>query len=178
MNNEYGGEGMPPNGLGAEGDGFSSRPTAVNSDRIRRVFDYWTALRRDRPYPAWTDVKLMDVYDVASFLAVLDVEAARDLNGARYRYRFCGTYLVEARSSMIPADPTGCYIDEIQWPFDVSPILAACAGVVTQRRPTMLAAGEVDESHYHRHERGFFPLGPDGQGVTHIIVCVDEMPRR
>tara|TARA_R110002072_G_scaffold16154_1_gene63602 strand:+ start:385 stop:855 length:471 start_codon:yes stop_codon:yes gene_type:complete len=144
----------------------------VKSPRIQRVFDYWAALRRDRPFPAWPDVKLMDIYDVAPFLAVLDVE---DENGAaRFRYRFCGTTLVEARSSLAPADPTGRWLDEIAWPFDPAPLLVACAKVVNLRKPGLLAAGEVNESAYHLHERGFFPLGSSDDAVSQIIVCVDE----
>ena len=168
---------MPPNGLGGDGDRASPGPGAVKSARIKNVFDYWISLRGDRLFPAWTDVKLMDVYNVASFVAVLDVEANSGAGGHRFRYRFCGTALVEARSSLTPSDPTGWCIDEILWPFEPSPLLAACAEVVARRKPVMLAAGEVEESHYRLHERGFFPLGPDDDLVTQVIACIDEVPR-
>lgn len=163
---------MPSSEFGNDNVMSSPGLEAVKSPRIQRVFDYWAALRRDRPFPAWPDVKLMDIYDVAPFLAVLDVE---DENGAaRFRYRFCGTTLVEARSSLAPADPTGRWLDEIAWPFDPAPLLVACAKVVNLRKPGLLAAGEVNESAYHLHERGFFPLGSSDGAVSQIIVCVDE----
>ncbi len=164
---------MPPSEFGDDDGMSSSGLGVVKSPRIQRVFDYWIALRRERPFPAWPDVKLMDIYDVAPFLAVLDVE---DENGAaRFRYRFCGTTLVEARSSLAPVDPTGRCLDEIAWPFDPAPLVAACAKVVNLRKPALLAAGEVNESAYHLHERGFFPLGAGDGGVSHIVVCVDEI---
>jgi len=167
---------MPPNEFGDDVDMSSPGLGVVKSPRIKRVFDYWTALRRDRLFPAWPDVKLMDIYDVAPFLAVLDAE---DENGAaRFRYRFCGTTLVEARSSLAPADPTGRCLDEIAWPFDPVPLLTACAKVVNLRKPTLLAPGEVNESAYHLHERGFFPLGSSNDEVSQIIVCVDEIQAR
>ncbi|MEQ9575448.1 MAG: hypothetical protein RLN77_07680, partial [Rhodospirillales bacterium] len=77
-------------------------------------------------------------------------------------------------SSLAPADPTGRWLDEIAWPFDPAPLLVACAKVVNLRKPGLLAAGEVNESAYHLHERGFFPLGSSDGAVSQIIVCVDE----
>jgi hypothetical protein len=164
---------MPPSGLGSDDDQPSPGLGLVQSPRIKRVFDFWIALRGDRPFPAWPDVKLMDIYDVAPFLAVLDVE---DENGAtRFRYRFCGTTLVEARSNLVPSDPTGRYLDEIAWPFDPAPLITACGKVASLGKPALLAVGEVNESAYHLHERGFFPLGASGGAVSQILVCVDEI---
>ena len=164
---------MPFSERGGDGDQPSSEFGSVQGLKIKRVLEFWRNLRRDRPFPAWSDVKLMDIYDVAPFLAVLDVE---DENGAaRFRYRFCGTTLVEARSHLVPADPTGRYIDEVVWPFNPAPLLAACAKVVKLGRPTLLAVGAVDESAYHLHERGFFPLGASGDRVSQVIICVDEI---
>ncbi|PIW26293.1 MAG: hypothetical protein COW30_15635 [Rhodospirillales bacterium CG15_BIG_FIL_POST_REV_8_21_14_020_66_15] len=148
----------------------------MKSLRIKRVFDYWIALRRERMYPAWTDVKLMDIYDVAPFLAVLDVEAVGgQARTARFSFRFCGTWLVEGRSNLAPADPTGRFLDDIAWPFNPRPLLAACDRVLEGRRPALLAVGDVDESVYHQRERAFFPLGPKDDRVTQILVCVDEV---
>tara|TARA_R110000824_G_scaffold898_2_gene5317 strand:- start:336 stop:839 length:504 start_codon:yes stop_codon:yes gene_type:complete len=164
---------MPPSELGSAGEQPASGLGLVQSPKIKRVFDFWASLRRDRPFPAWTDVRLMDLYDVAPFLAVVDVEQE---NGARrFRYRFCGTSLVEARSRLVPADPTGRCIDEVVWPFDPAPLVGACAKVVDQRRPTLLAVGAVNESAYHLHERVFFPLGSDDGAVSNILICVDEV---
>lgn len=164
---------MPPSELGSDGDQPSPDLGFVQSPKIKRVFDFWINLCRDRPFPAWTDVRLMDLYDVAPFLAVVDVEQE---NGAlRFRYRFCGTALVEARERLVPADPTGRCIDEIVWPFDPAPLIGACAKALSWRKPAFLAAGEVNESAYHLHERGYFPLGPDDGTVSHILICVDEV---
>ncbi len=167
---------MPPSELGSAGDQPSSDLGFVQSPKIKRVFDFWVSLRRDRLFPAWADVRLMDLYDVAPFLAVVDVEHE---NGAlRFRYRFCGTALVEARDHLVPADPTGRCIDEVVWPFDPAPLVGACAKVVDRRKPNLLAVGEVNESAYHLHERGFFPLGSADGAVSHILICVDEVRAR
>lgn len=167
---------MPPTGLQGDGTCPTSVLNAVNSFRIRRVFDYWITLRQGRQFPAWPDIKLIDLYDVAPYVAVFDVE--RD-DGAdmpvRVRYRFCGTWLVDARSNLSPSDPTGHFLDDVPWPFDPAPILAACDQVVRSGKPAFLGIGEVDEDSYHQHERCFFPLGDGAENVTQIIVCVDEV---
>lgn len=176
MSIEYGGRGMPSSERGSDDGPHFLGLGAVQSPKIKRVFDFWWNLRRDRPFPAWSDVKLMDIYDVASYLAVLDVE---DMSGAIcFRYRFCGTLLVEARSHLIPADPTGRCLDEVAWPFDPAPLLDACTKAATLGRPVRLAAGEVNESSYHLHERGFFPLGDTDDKVSQVIICVDQVGTR
>lgn len=163
---------MPPNEREGDDDSSSPGPGGVLSTRIKRVFDYWIDLRRDRPFPDWSEVSLMDIYDVAPFVAVLDVEPG--ISSCRFRYRFCGTALVEFRSMLKPIDPTGHFMDRVTWPFDVSFLIGACERVVKDRKPAILAAGEIDESIYFRFERGFFPLGIDGGGVTQIMACIDR----
>lgn len=164
---------MPPSEFGSVGDQPSSDLGVAQSPKTKRIFDFWISLRGDRTFPAWTDVRLMDLYDVAPSLAVVDVE--QESGALRFRYRFCGTSLVEARNRLVPADPTGRCIDEVVWPFDPAPLLAACAKVVDQCKPTLLAAGAVNESAYHLYERGFFPLGSADGAVSHILICVDEV---
>ena len=163
---------MPPNEHEGDDDPSSPGPGGVHSARIKRVFDYWIDLRRDCPFPDWSDVSLMDIYDVAPFVAVLDVE--QGIASSRFRYRFCGTALVEYRSTLKPADPTGHFMDRVSWPFDSSLLIAACERVVQDRKPALLAAGEIDESIYFRFERGFFPLGADGGEVAQILACIDR----
>lgn len=167
---------MPSSEFGSDDGQHSSGFGGVQSPKIKRVFDFWCNLRQDRRFPAWADVKLMDIYEVASYLAVLDVENVGD--GFCFRYRFCGTLLVEARSHLIPADPTGRCLDEVAWPFDPAPLLGACAKVVKLGAPVLLAPGEVDESTYHLHERGYFPLGNTDDKVSQIITCVDQVGTR
>jgi hypothetical protein len=167
---------MPPSGLGGDGEEPPSSLGALTSAKIKRLFDYWLSLCEGRKFPAWEDVKLMDVYDLAPYLAVMDVEKP-DVEDAplRFRYRFCGTWLVESRTNLAPIDPTGHCLDEIAWPFDSAPLINACARVVELQKPALLEAGVVEESLYHLHERGFFPLGDDEGAVRHILVCVDEV---
>tara|TARA_B100000427_G_scaffold314464_1_gene307629 strand:- start:217 stop:822 length:606 start_codon:yes stop_codon:yes gene_type:complete len=169
-------KGVPSSEHGGEGAPQAPSIAGIGSSRIKRVLDYWVEQRAERRFPSWSDISLMDLYDVAPFVAVLDVEnGAGDPEETRFRYRFCGTWLVEGRSAMSPADPTGRCIDEVPWPFEPMPLIAACSRVATLKMPVMLAAGMVDEYSYKRRERGFFPLGPDDGQVTQILACIDQV---
>lgn len=166
---------MPPTEIEGDETALSSALEAASSPRIIRVFEYWISLRGERQFPAWADVRLIDLYDVAPYVAVLDAEETGGSEASfLYRYRFCGTSLVEARSSMRQSDPTGHILTEIDWPFDPSPLFDTCEQVVQSCKPAFLPAGAVDESAYNQHNRAFFPLGLDGR-VQQIVVCVDAV---
>jgi hypothetical protein len=69
------------------------------SPRIRRVWDYWTARRGDRPMPSRRDINPADIIDLLPYLVLTEV-----LTEAPWlRYRLVGTKQVAIRGH----DPTG-----------------------------------------------------------------------
>lgn len=165
---------MPTNASGGDDGHPPGEMQGVDGVRIRRVHGYWSALRGARPFPAWTEFNLMDIYETAPYLAVLDVEGATD--APQFRYRFCGTMLVEMRDRLMTPDPTGRRAHEIDWPFDAARLLAAFATVVQSGQPIYLPPGFLAESGYRRLARGLFPLGVLDARVEQVIVCVDPLP--
>src|SRR5262245_15950275 len=72
--------------------------------RLHQVYDYWQRKRGARAMAARRDIEPMELAAVLPHLMLVDVEP-----GPRFRYRLCGTAVVEAFGS----DPTGKYIDEV-----------------------------------------------------------------
>lgn len=162
-----------PSRASGDDDGLESGDPAAAGPHIRRMHDYWTGLRGTRKFPAWSDVNLMDVYDVAPYVAVLDVETGAE--GAAFRYRFYGTMLVDWRSRLRPADPTGRLVGEIEWSFDPAPMVAAFTRVAVNAAPLVLTPNLLPGRSYHRFVRGVFPLGAADSRVDQILVCLDEV---
>ena len=161
-----------PSHTPGDDDGSGSGDSEAAGPRIRRVLEYWKGLKGDLALPAWASVNLMDIYDVAPHVAVLDVEGTGDAH--RYRYRFVGTMLVEWRGRLRPADPTGRLLDEIEWPFDPVPLFAAIETVATTARPLILGADDMVDDGFHRFSRGLFPLGDPAGRVDQVLVCVEQ----
>ncbi len=74
-------------------------PDEIAFEHGREVFHYWDQKRGDRPQPCWSDLDLMDIYQIAPYLTVKD---AID-DGAEFRNRYFGSRLV----SMLGYDGTG-----------------------------------------------------------------------
>lgn len=138
----------------------------LRSPVTRALFDYWSAKRGDRPYPAWSDIHLMDLYKIAPQIVVRDV-----IDGGReFRCRFSGTGM----SAVLGVDGT----DQL-----VAETYRRGTGVVLARYQSVLAAGRpiravghvqaVEKNLPTAFESVFLPLaGTDGT-IAHIIVAYD-----
>lgn len=68
-----------------------TRSESFRSPNCRRLFDHWRHVRGDRPRPAWTDIDLMELRDIAPFMLVRDAVDG----GWDFGVRFFGSQLVE-----------------------------------------------------------------------------------
>ena len=135
----------------------------IHHPRLVQLYDYWDAIRGDRPMPAR---RYMDPVDIPALLAnivPLDVEQAP----LRFRVRVYGTAVTDSRG----ADLTGHYLDE----FEDTPVLQLYIGAnrqtVASMAPHVLTAqypGNADRSSYF-HRLGL-PFSNDGSRVDMILI--------
>ena len=134
---------------------------AFKSPVTRRMLVYWREIAGDRPRPAWTDVNLMDVYQIAPLIMVRDaVDGGRD-----FRCRYCGTQLV----SVLGMDPTGLLLDECY--------------MMLQRYHLVLSAGApvrvvgylrvIEKNLPTGFECVMLPLSGEGGAIGHVLLALD-----
>ena len=131
--------------------------------RLVQLYDYWNAIRGDRPMPARCDMDPVDIPALLANIVLLDVEHAP----LRFRVRVYGTAVTDSRG----ADLTGRYLDE----FDDSPALqmyiSANRQTIETKAPHFLTAQYPDNScrpsYFHRLG---LPFSKDGSRVDMILV--------
>jgi len=143
------------------------------STRTQQVAAYWRELRGDRPFPAWSDVDLLAIYDLARNVSVVDVEGTGA--SARFRYRFVGTALVDYRTSLEFPDPTGRWFDAVEHHVSTDLIVESYRNVVATQVPRLLGASRNLTERHRASERAILPLGPGGDAVDKLMVCVQRL---
>lgn len=139
----------------------------LRSPVTRALFDYWQMKRGARPYPAWTDINLMDVYRIAPQVIVRDVIDG----GAEFRCRFSGTGI----SEVMGLDGTGELLRETYNPQAVEAIKARYRPVLEGRGPVR-AVGYVQAVKKNlptAFEAVYLPLADKEGEIGHIIVAYD-----
>jgi hypothetical protein len=139
----------------------------VRSPVTRALFDYWCAKRGSRPYPAWTDIQLMDLYKIAPHMIVRDVVDG----GREFRCRFSGTGI----SAVLGLDGTGELLSETYNPQAVEMIMARYRPVLETRGPVR-AVGYVTAVQKNlptAFESIYLPLAGKDGSIGHIIVAYD-----
>ncbi|UTW50272.1 PAS domain-containing protein [bacterium SCSIO 12827] len=138
----------------------------LRSPITRTLFNYWQTKRGDRPYPAWTDIQLMDIHKIVPHVVVRDV-----LDGGReFRCRFSGTGL----SLVLGVDGTGQLIAET-YKRGAAGVLARYRSVLNAGQPMRAVAyvEAVEKNLPTAFESVYLPLaGADGT-IGHIIVAYD-----
>ncbi len=138
----------------------------LRSPVTRSLFEYWLAKRGDRPYPAWSDIRLMDIYKAAPHIVVRDVVDG----GREFRCRYAGTGL----SGVLGVDGTGQLIAET-YRRGAAAVLTRYQAVLTAGRPFRAVAyvEAVEKNLPTAFESVYLPLaGADGT-IGHIIVAYD-----
>lgn len=133
----------------------------------RTLFDYWRMKRGSRPYPAWTDINLMDLYRIAPQIIVRDVIDG----GAEFRCRYSGTGI----SAVLGLDGTGELLCETYNPQAAEAIKARYRPVLEARGPVR-AVGYVQAVKKNlptAFEAVYLPLAGKDGAVGHIIVAYD-----
>ena len=66
---------------------------AAKGTRTKPLLAYWEKLCVDGLLPSWAEFDQMALFQIAAYMAVLDVEGSEA--EPRFRCRFIGTYLVQ-----------------------------------------------------------------------------------
>ncbi|HVJ40408.1 MAG TPA: PAS domain-containing protein [Dongiaceae bacterium] len=145
---------------------FSPDREKISSPHLRAIFDYWQAIRRDRPAPAITDFDPLDLPAAAlRYIIIADVFA----RPFRVQYRLVGTHGVDVAGF----DFTGRFLHELEMPEDaveqIEQNLAYVASTCTPLAgeydwPTIDRAGRIEVEYI------VLPLHKDGI-VTRLLTA-------
>jgi hypothetical protein len=133
----------------------------------KTLYEYWNMKRGQRAFPAWRDIDLLDLWQIASCLIVKDVID----NGADFLNRYWGTQIAmragfdasgQRHSSIYKNQPLGPQIDTYR-----EVVLAKVPNAV-YRSSSFIANREFIT--YHSLN---LPLGVTDEKVDHLITVVD-----
>jgi hypothetical protein len=141
----------------------------LHDQRLRRLLQYWNALRSDAVLPPKAAIDPIDFPYILGYVTLVDVEAAP----RRYRFRLDGSILVRL-SGM---DYTGRYLDGLGMPDYIDFIAAGYDLVVETRRPYAYRKEADFDAKTFDEETLILPLGT-ADAVTHLMVAVipGELP--
>lgn len=135
----------------------------IRSKVLRLLYDYWTALLSERPFPTWEDVDLRALpTPVVPHLGLFDVEN----DPRRYRIRLMGANIV----AWYGCDVTGRYLDEIDLGPDPGAGFAILDHVVRCCTPAhMMGEYTKQDGRHICYERLILPLSSAGQEVGMLL---------
>jgi hypothetical protein len=154
----------------------SRRPAArarfearFHDDGLRLLYAHWQAVRGARPAPARREIDPAAIAAVLPSIALFDVEETP----RRYRIRLMGSRNV----AWYGADPSGCYLDELDIGNGRAELCATLDRIVDLVVPGHMT-GEYtrQEGQYLRYERLFMPLSNDGRRVDMLLGAVCRLP--
>jgi hypothetical protein len=146
---------------------------SAKGERTRPLLTYWETLCGEGTLPGWQNFNLMDLYKIAPYLAVLDVEGAD--SAPKYRYRYVGSYLVRTREGLENADPTGKIFDEIPRAYDFTPILETFTSCISEKVPFLISGSFLTYRQFGYGERLIVPLTNDGKKIDKLVTCLDRL---
>lgn len=141
-------------------------PTRLRGVATRALYEYWQEKRGARPYPAWPDIHLVDLWRIASCIGVKDVIDG----GAEFLNRYWGSEMT-AMSGVEGSGKTTTeiYGDRREAAFvNYRETVETGEPMVAYRRLTF-----IDDREYVTYEVVHLPLGPEGGPVTQIISAFD-----
>lgn len=128
---------------------------------------YWQSKRGNRPLPAWTDLNLVDIYQIVATVVVRDVVDG----GREFRSRFSGTGMTAAMGT----DGTGKLLAETYGQKGGAAIATLYRSVMNGTGPVRVV-GHVQTAQRmvaSGYEAIYLPLaGVDG-AVGHVIAAYD-----
>ena len=138
-----------------------------NSGICNRLLDYWRSKAVGGVCPAWPDIDLMDIYDIARFISLCDAVDG----GAEFVARFYGTGIVK----VFGFDRTGKSVAEGFAPERVDMILERyrlpCTTGAPARVVGLLTA--VGKDYPFAFEAIYLPLRGAGDSIEHVISTYD-----
>ena len=141
-------------------------PAQITSEALRRLFDYWQALRGERFAPSWREVDPGAIKSLLPHIIVAELEQ----EPFDVRFRFVGTTIVEAYGedfmgrSLRSLEPTG----------GIDLWLSIYARLAETKRPCFgrysLSSDYVRTQYV---DAGIFPLSANGETVDRTVELED-----
>lgn len=146
----------------------------VRSDVLLALVDYWLTLDREAGLPAPEEVDPLQMPRRAlpnCMLIDVDWQGARPPDPVRLRFRLVGTAVVANRVGLAPVDPTGRYLDEVQFHEGLARPLRFYGLAATLGRPRFQG---LAYSRDHPRSSGIYhrlalPLAANGKPVSRLL---------
>lgn len=148
------------------------RADSLSSERLQRLFEYWTQLRGTRFAPARSELNPADMKDQLGWVWLMDVVDG----GADFRFRMGGDRVVQFFGERL----SGNTLSAVQ--MRAPEFFGRFRDLVTQATATRkaAAAGPAQTAYELRAflevEALILPLSDDGVTVTGIMGCIEIKP--
>ncbi len=142
----------------------------IDSERLRRLYDYWCSKMSGAARPKWGDLDLMDIYDVAPFVYVKDPTP----DGRDFFYRYWGTGLVNRLGYEISGKLASDYYHGERLEMTT----VSHMNVLNAGEP-LLSSGNViwtDDREHLTYVALFLPTDGDTAPLRHLMVGMDLDP--
>ena len=137
------------------------------------LFDFWLDLERGTGLPsrAAIDPSCIPRHALASVMLLDVVRQETKQSSVRLRFRLVGTGVVGLREGMAPRDPTGRYMDEVQFREGAEEPIRFYSAVALSGRPGFqnLTYGPRHPRFRGTYHRLALPLSEDGTHVTMLL---------
>lgn len=140
----------------------------ARSASLRQFYAYWQQKRGDRALPAKSSIDPAEIKDVLPYLIIAEVFD----HPLRVRYRLVGTEIVKLRGREF----TGKWLHEVQWnPVFLERLIREYRVLINERQP-LLGVDDLysADGPSMAYEWGMFPLGDDGEHVSHCLAIEDH----
>jgi hypothetical protein len=137
----------------------------IESERLRRLFDYWTSKRARRALPARAALDPVDFAYALAGVALVDV--LRD--PLRFRFRLVGTEIVHRDGT----DLTGRYVEDHPLPEYRALLRDSYSDVVAAAAPAVFRRERLMDGKLRQYEVLYLPLAADGVSVDMLLVGID-----
>ena len=116
----------------------------IQSDRLRRLYDYWQSKRGSRKFPARADLDPTEFRYILGNIAMADVERGP----LRFRFRLVGTEIVQRDGT----DLTGRYTDDHPLPGYRALLYDAYRHTVEAAEPNCYVRERLIDNRMRRYE--------------------------
>ena len=136
----------------------------INSEILRRLFDYWDSLRGGAEMPRRGDLDPIDIpHECLPFVMLFEVERVP----LRFLIRLAGTRITD----LYGQEPGGKYLDQVDLGDMADDIIASYQAVVEEGQAQWLAGHyRKEDGRELQFERIALPLTLEGNDVDQILV--------
>jgi len=134
----------------------------IEDSRLRRLYEYWAAKKRNRRFPTRADIDPLEFGYVLGHILLLDVLR----NPLRFRVRVHGTQMV----MRVGYDMTGRFMDDLPITEYRRYVRKRCEGLVRDGEPLLVRHNRTLDGRSRCYEAVWLPFSEDGQRVS-MLLC-------